>query len=124
MNTPAITDWLTRHPLTPMEVDCVTAVMLKILDGKCKMEGDSRQAMIRLYDVVKGLPGACLEAEMHATIARFRAQPDETLGERIHQYRVLAESKIPRPTMKGFKARLRESGFFGHELATLDEEAE
>ena len=38
MNAEQVRQWVLEHPLSPAHVDCATAVMLKILDGKCKMD--------------------------------------------------------------------------------------
>lgn len=96
--------------LEPHEIDCVVAVMLKVLDGKCKMDGAAKEVMTRLYDAVKAQPGRALPTDMHRVIAAARVGFDPQLREQIHQRRVLAESLIPRPVMKAFKARLRRDG--------------
>lgn len=104
--------WLAAHPLTPTHVDCATAVMLKILDGKCKMDALDKQVMAALYHQVKAQAGVKLGADMHALIAEAGSQPDEEIKNRIYEQRVLAETMISRPVMKGFKAMLREQGLF------------
>jgi len=35
--------WVETHPLSPLNIDCVVAVMLKILDGKCKMRPEEKR---------------------------------------------------------------------------------
>ncbi len=40
--------WVREHPLSPIHVDCATAVMLKILDGKCKMDAEEKLVMALL----------------------------------------------------------------------------
>ena len=45
-----IKQWLEIHPLSPLHVDCATTVMLKILDGKCKMNTDEKVVMALLYE--------------------------------------------------------------------------
>ena len=103
--------WLT----TPIYVDCVTTVMLKILDGKCKMSLEEKGVMERLYDQLKHLPGERLPGDIHTLIATARQQLSNGLIEKIYEQRLYAEQAITRPVMKGFKARLREEGY----LATL-----
>lgn len=97
-------------PLTPIEVDCVTAVMLKILDGKCKMADGEKTVMEALYDVMKDRPGAVLAPGLHLVIALARAGGDDELREQIYEQRLYAETMISRPVMKGFKAMLRREG--------------
>jgi len=38
-------------------VDCTTAVVLKILDNKCKMHDGEKAAVMHVYDFVKDNPG-------------------------------------------------------------------
>lgn len=97
-------------PLQGSDIDCVTAVMLKMLDGKCKMSGGAKAVMEQIYDRVKGRPGQILPSDTHEIIAAARSRSDPELRERVHRQRVAAESLIPRPVMKAFKARLRRDG--------------
>jgi hypothetical protein len=101
-----LADWLK----TPIYVDCTTTVMLKILDGKCKMLPEEKVIMAQLYDQLKHLPGERLPHDIHALIATAREQLRDELVEQIYEQRLYAEQAISRPVMKGFKARLRESG--------------
>lgn len=109
--------WAARTPLPPHHVDCVTAIMLKILDGKCKMAPQEKAALAAVYQVVKDQPGERLEASLHPLIARALAAPEPALLEIIYEQRVLAETRISRPVMKGFKAWLREEGVIGGDAA-------
>nr|WP_221189768.1 hypothetical protein [Azomonas macrocytogenes] len=96
--------------MIPVHVDCAIAVMLKILDGKCKMKPDEKIVMALLYDAVRTQPHERLDANVHGLIAEARANLDEQLINRVYEQRVLAETIISRPVMKGFKAMLRERG--------------
>ena len=108
----AVAAWVAAHPLSPTEVDCAIAVMLKILDGKCKMAPEEKQIMSRLYDAVRALPAERFGVEEHALVAQGRAEDDDALRMRIYERRVLAESMLSRPVMKAFKARIRAEGLF------------
>lgn len=110
MSAEHVAQWLAAHPLSPAHVDCATAVMLKILDGKCKMRPTEKSVMALLYDAIRDCPGALLGADSHALIAEARSQLDEAMRLRVYERRVLAETMISRPVMKGFKALLREQG--------------
>ena len=105
--------WVRQHPLTPVQVDCATAVMLKILDGKCKMDVEEKRVMTLLYDAVKARAGERLGEDIHQLIAEARHHPDEEMKIFIYEKRVLAETMISRPVMKAFKAMIRERGVFG-----------
>jgi len=106
--------WVRDHPLVPAEVDCALAVMLKILDGKCKMKSAEKTVMAALYRQVRHAPGQRLPADLRALVERAHMEPDAELQEIIYEKRVLAETIISRPVMKCFKARIRNDGLFAH----------
>tara|TARA_Y100000782_G_scaffold97751_1_gene111002 strand:+ start:22 stop:489 length:468 start_codon:yes stop_codon:yes gene_type:complete len=114
----AVEQWLMANSLSPDYLDCATAVMLKILDGKCKMPEHEKVIMAALYHAVKDRPGKALADDMHDLI-RYACDSlnmndpsasDENLKMFIYEKRVLAESGISRPVMKRFKGMLRQTG--------------
>lgn len=111
-------EWAQHTQFDATQVDCTTTVVLKILDGKCKMLPGEKTAVMAVYDVVRDQAGALFDAHTHQTIAQARAIPGfdslsgSPLHEAIHELRVEAEAKIPKPVMKAYKAVLRE-GLFG-----------
>lgn len=123
--------WLQQVPLSAAEVDCATTVMLKILDGKCKMASDEKLVMRALYLAVRYLPGIELGDDIHNLIGYTQelselGDLDESIRLFVYEKRILAESRISRPVMKAFKARIRQNGIFncldGAELAAPDGE--
>ncbi|WP_028995670.1 hypothetical protein [Azonexus hydrophilus] len=112
MNAAHVDDWLRGHALTASDIDCATTVMLKILDGKCKMGAVDKVVMALLYDAVKHRPGERFGDEYHRLIAAARAASSEEMRNLIYEKRVLAETMLSRPVMKTFKAMLREQGLF------------
>lgn len=102
--------WVREAGLSPQEVDCVTALMLKIIDGKCKMNQNDKDLIVRLYPFTRGLPGVHLGGDIHHLIGAALKLCDEELLAEIYEKRVLAETMISRPVMKAFKARLRREG--------------
>lgn len=107
-----VADWVAAHPLSPTEIDCATTVMLKILDGKCKMQATEKVVMTALYDAVRPGTGNLFDAAVHTLIDRARQQADGALRDHIYEQRVLAETTLSRPVMKAFKARIRAEGLF------------
>jgi hypothetical protein len=101
------THWAHATPLEPAHLDCVAAIMLKILDCKCKMGEVERTALTAVYDVVNTRPGLSLGDDVHTLIAQARQGTTPALAEAIHAWRVRAETEIPKPVMKGFKHLLR-----------------
>jgi hypothetical protein len=105
-------EWALETTFTTSHVDCTTAVVLKILDNKCKMLPGEKAAIMEIYDVVRQLPGEIFSAETHQEIDRARSAPDSAVALVIHELRVYAEANIPKPVMKAYKAMLRD-GLFG-----------
>jgi hypothetical protein len=107
-----IKQWLEIHPLSPLYVDCATTVMLKILDGKCKMNTDEKVVMALLYEQVKHCPSQLLGDDIHVLIADSQQHLDDATKMLIYEQRLYAETRLSRPVMKGFKALIREQGLF------------
>lgn len=106
------TVWAQEMTFDATQVDCTTSVVLKILDNKCKMLAGEKAAVMCIYDIVKLQPGNLFDDATHATISKARIHPDEAIMKKIHKLRVYAESNIPKPVMKAYKAVLRD-GLFG-----------
>ena len=107
-----VKQWVQTHPLSPIHVDCATTVMLKILDGKCKMNTEEKAVMTLLYEQVKHCPGQLLGDDIHTLIANSQNHLDDAIKMVIYEQRLLAETRLSRPVMKGFKAMIREQGLF------------
>lgn len=122
MSAAEVVRWVAGQSLTASDVDCATTVMLKILDGKCKMSAVDKEVMAWLYDAVKDRPGLRFGDEFHALIASARREAGEELKNQIYERRVLAETTLSRPVMKAFKAMLREQGLFAGRDAAGDDE--
>jgi hypothetical protein len=107
-----VKQWVQTHPLSPVHVDCATTVMLKILDGKCKMNAEEKTVMALLYEQVKDCPTQLLGGEIHTLVAESQKHLDDAGKMVIYEYRLLAETMISRSVMKEFKAMIREQGLF------------
>lgn len=105
------TEWAREMTFDATQVDCTTAVVLKILDNKCKMHDGEKAAVLHVYDVVKARPGRLFDADTHRLIGAAR-QGNGSIKDRIHELRLYAEANISKPVMKTYKAVLRE-GLFG-----------
>ncbi|GGB83276.1 hypothetical protein GCM10011352_06400 [Marinobacterium zhoushanense] len=103
-------EWLRNHRLSLKEIDCVIALMLKILDGKCKMNEEDKRLTRELYAHCVTLEGERLKNDLHALIREALDHPSAQLLDLVYEKRVLAETMISRPVMKAFKARLRREG--------------
>lgn len=116
-NVEQVFEWVAGHPLQPQYIDCAIAVMLKILDGKCKMNAEEKQVMRHLYCAVKHHRSDRLDPNLHRLIESAERHADEALREQIYELRVLAETVISRPVMKGFKRWIREHGLFESDVS-------
>lgn len=113
MNQSAIAQWAASHLVDPVHIDCTTTVMLKILDGKCKMNEHDKLVIGTLYAVAKNRPGKQMGDEYHRLIAEARKAMDEAMTMFIYEKRLLAETMISRPVMKTYKAWLRSERVLG-----------
>lgn len=104
---------LAENNISQTDRDCTTTVVLKILDGKCKMLPGEKDAIMKIYDVLLNGASDIFAQEMFTTIERARIeQPTPSLFALIHELRIYAEESIPKSTMKRYKAKLRD-GLFG-----------
>ncbi|MES9971660.1 MAG: hypothetical protein ABW092_16630 [Candidatus Thiodiazotropha sp.] len=101
--------WAQTAPLDPLQIDCVTAVMLKILDNKCKMLPEQQMALMAVYGVVKEREGMLLDASIHDEIDAALKIGSSVSIDRIHELRLLVEATIPKQVMKHFKQYFRDS---------------
>lgn len=120
MTPQQVKHWADNTPLVPSDIDCTTAVMLKILDGKCRMLPQEKAVMTWLYDELKNRRGTVLGPQTHSMIASARQELDEAGRMMIYEQRVLAETRISRPVMKAFKAMIRRTGLFDQEARSTD----
>jgi hypothetical protein len=100
--------WATEQQFTLTDIDCTTAVVLKILDGKCRMSTCEMAAIMEIYDVVRCDSGVLFSEADHQAIHQARVNPTDAVLTRIHKLRVFAESRIPKPVMKQYKSMLRD----------------
>ena len=117
MNTRSATDhpaaqWAIEASLNAEQVDCTTAVVLKILDNKCKMLPGEMNAILAIYDVVHHISSPLLGSAVHEVIRAMRTHASNEVRASIRQLRIQAETEIPKPVMKRYKAFLRD-GLFG-----------
>jgi hypothetical protein len=122
----SLTAWVAEFITDPLHVDCATTVMLKILDGKCKMNPAEKVVMAALYRACRPLAGALLGDDVHQLIARASAAQagagmDDALRLVVYERRLLAETMLSRPLMKTFKALLRQQGLFALPAAVADQ---
>jgi hypothetical protein len=101
--------WALSTGFEPIQLDCVTALMLKILAGKCTMNQEQKNALAAVYDVVKMRSGQGLGDEVHPLIAAARQEKDGSFSKSIHDWHARAEAHIPHTVLKNFERFLQSS---------------
>lgn len=101
--------WVENVSLDPLQVDCITAHMLAILDNHCKLGLEEQLALIAIYNVVKDRPGLIFDLSVHQTIEKARLRQDLQIVQEVRELRLLAEQRVPKPVMAHFQRFLAES---------------
>ncbi|MEW8090616.1 MAG: hypothetical protein AB2784_13415, partial [Candidatus Thiodiazotropha endolucinida] len=91
--------WAEAISLDPLQVDCVTTIMLTILDNQCEMGLEEQIALMAIYGVMKHRDGIVLEKAVHQAIERAQLYNDQRITDEIHDLRLYAERAIPRQIM-------------------------
>ncbi|OYY75452.1 MAG: hypothetical protein B7Y40_00580 [Gammaproteobacteria bacterium 28-57-27] len=109
--------WARDTVFDAAQLDCIIAIMLKILDGKCKMEDADKSALSAVYDALRAQLrhefaqsfGLGFGEATHALIdaARHNRGENTVLAQQICEARMQAEATIPKLVMKAFKQRLQ-----------------
>ena len=92
--------------LDAQQLDCLTAIMLKILDNKCKMDAEIQQLAIDIYRRADKQVSLLFDLAIHPFIEKVLAEPDIVSLKHVHEMRLFVESAIPKPIMKQFKRDL------------------
>lgn len=104
--------WAKEHNFNDTEYDYATILALKILDSKCKMSDADQEIFMRVYDGMESKDPNPFQLEMHQVIKDARAVKSkaakETMKVFVHQLRIEAEESMHRPTMKAYKAMVRQ----------------
>lgn len=104
--------WAKERNFNDMEFDYATILALKILDSKCKMSEEDQIIFMRVYDGMEAKDSNPFQLEMHQVIKDARTASSsaakETMKVFVHQLRIEAEESMHRPTMKAYKAMVRQ----------------
>lgn len=98
-----IVAWAAEYDFNLSQVDCLITIMLKILDGKCKMDQQIQLNVWLVYQQAHQGRSRVFDPAIHGLIADMYQQPDPLSRKHIHELRCFAETEIPKTTMKGFK---------------------
>jgi hypothetical protein len=101
--------WAEAISLDPLQVDCVTTIMLSILDNQCELGLEEQISLMAIYGVMKHRDGVVLEKAVHQAIERAQDSNNQQITDEIHALRLYAERVIPRQVMYYFKRFLHQS---------------
>lgn len=104
-----LTSWARNTELSTLHLDCITAVMLKILDGKCKMGDMEKLMLMDIYNVTKTRHGELFGDETHELINTALVFGMKNLRGKVHKARMAAEAAISKPVMTSFMAMMRDT---------------
>jgi hypothetical protein len=107
--------WAEEITLDPLQVDCVTTIVLSILDNRCELGLEEQIALMAVYSVVKQRNGVVLDRAVHRSIERAQALRDQQTTREIRELRLHAERVVPCQIMNHFKRLLHES-LYGFQL--------
>lgn len=102
----AIAEWASQTEFNLQQIDCLIVIMLKILDGKCQMDEQTRYSVRAIYRHAHRNRSHLFAVDIHRFIEQVFDQPDLLSLRFVRELRLYAESVIPRTTMKGFKQYL------------------
>ena len=101
--------WAQTAPLDLLQIDCVTAEMLRILDNKCELAPEEQMALMAVYSVVRERKGLLFDTSIHQEIDEALKVAGADSSDRLHELRLFTEEAIPKPVMKHFKRYLHDS---------------
>ena len=100
---PDLKAWAGQQRFDAQTLDCLTAVMLKILDEKCQMNSETQQLFIDIYRAVQKKDSLIFDLAIHPFIEQVLDAPDALALRHVHELRMFAESAIDKAVMKAFK---------------------
>ena len=98
--------WASKIRFNSRQLDCLTTLMLKILDGKCKMEQSVQDLVVVIYQSTVKEHVELFDPAVHEFIWEVRKQRNPVTSRQLHELRLYAEQAIPQLVMKQFKRDL------------------
>jgi hypothetical protein len=103
--------WAENTPLDALQIDCLTALILKILDKKCQLNLEEQFAIMVIYHTVRPRNGLLFDESVHQIIEQAKHLNSPQINGQIHELRLDAENRLPTPVVDYFELYLRESLF-------------
>jgi hypothetical protein len=100
------TEWALPPRLDFWQMDCLTTIMLNILDENCAMDSASKDHIIEIYTAMEKTESTLFDQGIHVLISRVLEKPELLLLRHVHELRLYAESAIPKSRMNQFKQYL------------------
>ncbi|HHH20251.1 MAG TPA: hypothetical protein ENK86_07070 [Campylobacterales bacterium] len=100
-------EWGKSYAFDEEQLQYITILALKILDGQCKMDEHNYHLFMSIYDGITDQMPTPLNKKVHRIIYLSRTddhlKPKKEYTEVIHELRVIMMKNMDKPTMKNFK---------------------
>ena len=100
-------EWAKTHKFDEEQIYYCTLLALKILDGTCKMDYDSYNLFMSVYDGINDQVQTPFKKKVHQVIELSRTDdpiiPKDEYKEAIHLLRVAMMENMDKSAMKAFK---------------------
>ena len=100
-------EWAKTNKFNEVEIQYATILALKILDRQCKMDYDSYNLFMSVYDGINDQVPCPFDKGVHTIINFSRGNdpivPKSEYKEAIHNLRIAMMGNMNKPTMKAFK---------------------
>ena len=101
-----IAEWAAQTEFNLQQVHCLIAIMLKILDGKCRMDAETQYCVQIIYRNAHRGRSHLFSTDIHRFIEQTLQQADSLSLGFVRELRLYAESAIAKTRMKRFKQYL------------------
>ena len=102
-DTQSILEWCEHSSFSAVQLDCLTSLMLKILDDKCQMDEMHQDVIKAMYSITGERVGVLFDPNIHLFIQQVLQESTPVYDLHIHELRLYAESAISQQEMKSFK---------------------
>lgn len=103
--------WAESVAFDALQIDCIIALTLKILDRKSQMNLEEQLAIMVIYHAVKSRKGLLFDNMVHQVIEQAQQVSSPKIDRQIHDLWLYAENMLPTPVLDYFELFVRESLF-------------
>lgn len=105
-DTKCIIEWSQHKYFDHIQLDCLTALMLGIIDGHCHLDPQQQQAIVTIYSVTGARPGNLFDPQIYRFIECTLQHRDALSLKQVHQLRQYADATLPQAAIKACEQML------------------